>query len=128
MKKNTEIRSFKHSIATLYIDLFGKKKCGKYQISIDRINSTEVTIQTVTRINSLKIEIRSSEKPHNMPHFHVTAPGRVDAVYTISPTVELYKGNINSKDNKLILKWAKENREILVEMWNDYHGYRIKAS
>lgn len=112
----------------LYMELFGKKRWGGYRFSIKKISFGERTLQTVDRVNSLKIEIRSSEKPHNLPHFHVTAPGKADAVYTFSPRVQFLEGNVGSKENKAILKWAEQNREKLVDMWNDYHGYRIKAN
>lgn len=128
MKKTNIDTSLKVSTIVLYMKLFGKKKWGGYRFSIKKISSGERTLQTVDRINSLKIEIRSSEKPHNLPHFHVTAPGKVNAVYTFSPMVRFLEGNVGSKENKAILKWAEQNREKLVAMWNDYHGYRIKAS
>lgn len=117
------------SLTTLimYQELFGNKKYGKCKFHVEKIKYSEHYVQTVGKINSMKIEVRSSEKPHNLPHFHVTAPGRIDAVYTISP-LGFYKGDVSSKDNKTILKWAEENKDILVNMWNDFHGYRIKVS
>ena len=128
VKKREDILKLRISTIELYKELFGRKKLKAYRYVLKKIPSSEHTLQTVGRINSLKIEVRSSEKPHNLPHFHVTSPGRVNAVYTISPTIEFYKGAVTSKDNKAILNWAEQNREILVNMWNDYHGYRIKAS
>ena len=115
------------STVSLYNELFGKKKYSSYRFLVKRIPKAEWNVQTVGRINSIKIEVRSSEKPHNLPHFHVTAPGKIDAVYTISP-LAFYEGEISGKDNKAVLKWAEKNREILVDMWNDFHGYRIKIS
>lgn len=115
------------STIALFNEIIEKKKYGRYKFSVKKLRGFETTIQTVDRINSLKIEVRSSEKPHNLPHFHVTAPGKIDAVYTINP-VAFYKGEIDSKSNKVILKWAEENRKTLVSMWNDFHGYRIKVS
>ena len=35
---------------------------------------------------------------------------------------------MKSGDNKAIIEWAEANRDKLVNMWNDYHGYRIKVS
>ena len=127
MKDNTKSSTLSLTTKALFVALFGKKKLGSYHYSCRRIPSAEWNIQTAGRINSLKIEVRSSEKPHNLPHFHVTAPGKIDAVYTIDP-VALYEGEIDGKSNKKILEWAELNRSKLVEMWNDYHGYRIKVS
>lgn len=111
----------------MYKKVVGVKRAGKYKFSVDKIRSSALSRQTVDRINSLKIEVRSSETSHNLPHFHVTSPGKVDAVYTINP-IQFYKGNVDSKSNKVILKWAETNQETLITMWNDFHGYRIKVS
>lgn len=115
------------STLQLYNSLFGRKKFGSCKFTVRRIPPVEWNIQTAGRINAIKIEVRSSEKPHNLPHFHVTASDKIDAVYTISP-LAFYEGKIDSKSNKMILEWAEQNRTTLVEMWNDYHGYRIKVS
>ncbi len=126
-KKNDLQNELTTTTILLYTSIFGKKPWRNYKFSCKRIPSAEWNIQTAGRINSLKIEVRSSEKPHNLPHFHVTAPGKIDAVYTINP-IAFYEGEIDGKSNKKILEWAEQNRDILVEMWNDYHGYRIKVS
>ena len=115
------------STISLYNELFGAKHITSYKFSVKQLQSYEHTVQTAGRINSIKIEVRSSEKPHNLPHFHVTAPGKIDAVYTIDP-IALQEGDVKSADNKAIMEWAEANRDKLVNMWNDYHGYRIKVS
>lgn len=127
VKKNDLQNELSTTTKLLYISIFGKKRWSGYKFSCKRIPSAEWNIQTAGRINSLKIEVRSSEKPHNLPHFHVTAPGKIDAVYTIDP-IAFYEGEIDGKSNEKILEWAEQNRDTLVEMWNDYHGYRIKVS
>lgn len=127
MKNETANSTLSLTTKALFVSIFGKKKYGGYKYSCKRIPGAEWIIQTAGRINSLKIEVRSSEKPHNLPHFHVIAPGKIDAVYTIDP-VAFYEGEIDGKSNKKILEWAVLNRSKLVEMWNDYHGYRIKVS
>lgn len=129
MKKRDHVANSDLTISSLVLfnELYGKKKYGKYKFIVKQIPTSEWNLQTAGRIKSLKIEVRNSEKPHNLPHFHVTAPGKADAVYTISP-VAFYKGEISGKDNKAVIEWAEKNREVLVEMWNDYHGYRIKVS
>lgn len=116
----------KVSSIRLYTQIY-KKKRFSYKYFIKKIPQCEWNKQTVGMINKLKIEVRSSEKPHNLPHFHVTAPGKVDAVYTIEP-LAYYEGHVDGKSNKAILQWAQINRDILVKMWNDFHGYRIKVS
>lgn len=112
--KRESFKSLELEISTrvLCVELFGRGRVRNYKVKVEHIGTFEHTVQTVGRINSIKIEVRSSEKPHNLPHFHVTAPGRIDAVYTISP-VSLYEGKISSKDSKLILEWAENNRDAL---------------
>lgn len=129
MNKRDQIANSDLTISSLALfdKIYGKKKFGRYKFMVKEIPTSEWNIQTVGRIRALKIEVRNSEKPHNLPHFHVTAPGKADAVYTISP-VAFYMGEISGKDNKAVIEWAEKNRDMLVEMWNSYHGYRIKVS
>lgn len=128
MKKNTEEDMIlKISSIELYNELVGRKRT-RYKFSIKRIRASEWELNTVGYVNNMKIEVRSSEKGHNLPHFHVTVKSKeIDAVYTIDP-IELYEGEVTSKVDKAIVKWAETNRDKLVDMWNEYHGYRIKVS
>ena len=117
----------KYSSALLFNEVYGRKRFGRYRLEIKKIRKLERESKKVGEINAIKIEVRNTEKPHNLPHFHVTAPGKIDAVYTIDP-VAFFKGKIDGKNNKAVLKWAEENRDKLVYMWNDLHGYRIRVS
>ena len=126
-RENSIVNKLKASSLSLFNEIYGYKKYRRYKITIKRIQKSEWDLQTVGRIKALKIEVRSSEKPHNLPHFHVTSPGKIDAFYTISP-VAFYKGKISGNDNKAVIELAEANRDMLVNMWNDFHGYRIKVS
>lgn len=130
MRKEASEKTIKLKLSTieLYCKIFGEKKVFGYKYSVEKIKAYNIERNTVGRIKSLKIEVRSSERPHNLAHFHVTSPGRgIDAVYTLDP-IEYFKGEIDSKSNKMVLKWAEENKDVLINMWNDFHGYRIKVS
>ena len=125
--KNEKEKVLCDSSVILYNKIFGSKRFSGYRVNLKRIPKSEWNLNTVGKINAIKIEVRSSEKHHNVPHFHVTAPGKIDAVYTISP-IALYEGEISGKDDKAVREWAEQNIELLVDMWNDFHGYRIKVS
>ncbi len=76
MRKKASNTVLEISTIYLYNELFGAKHITSYKFSVKHLQSYEHTVQTAGRINSIKIEVRSSEKPHNLPHFHVTAPGK----------------------------------------------------
>ena len=54
---------------------------------------------------------------HAPPHFHAVI-AEYDALIEIETSVIL-KGDLPRNKRKLILKWAKENREDLKSIWND---------
>jgi hypothetical protein len=111
----------------LYSELTGVRK-KKYRYSLSPLRKFEWDLVTVYKLDNMKIEVRQSEDGHNMPHFHVTLKSKkIDAVYTISP-IKLYQGKIDAKSDKAVRRWAENNRDLLVDMWNKFHGYRIKVS
>lgn len=95
----------------------------KYNARALAIPSKE--LKTLTHIGSYRIEIRSSrEEKHNYAHFHVVkgnegmASIRIDDLTVIDSTLP-------KKDLNKILLWAHANRDLLVEVWNEFHGHRI---
>lgn len=83
------------------------------------------TFKVVDRQGSLRFEIRTKENGHNEPHFHVET-GDFKASYSIN-TFERVAGIFPPKIEKQIIIWAKKNHEMLVEIWNSYHGDFIRA-
>lgn len=53
---------------------------------------------------------------HSPPHFHAIYGGD-EAVYEIK-TLRLYAGNLPRRAHNLVLEWADEHREELMECWN----------
>ncbi len=94
-----------------------------YKTRTLRIPSRES--KTLKNINGYRLEIRSSrEDKHNYAHFHIVKGEEGMASIRID-TLQVIESSLPSKDEKKILKWAQENRDILVETWNEFHGYRI---
>lgn len=94
-----------------------------YKARTLRIPSRES--KTLKNINGYRLEIRSSrEDKHNYAHFHIVKGEEGMASIRID-TLQVIESSLPSKDEKKILKWAQENRDILVEVWNEFHGYRI---
>lgn len=117
----------KESTINLYKELTGKKK-HRCKYSIKRIHKYNWDLVTVDKVDNMKIEVREAENGHKIPHFHVTLKSKqIDAVYKIDP-IEFYIGEIDSKSNKSIKKWAEINRDVLVDMWNEFHGHRIRVN
>ena len=81
--------------------------------------------EVIHRKDCLKFEIRTKENGHNEPHFHVETSDFA-ASYSIN-TYNCLSGTFPSRIEKQIIKWAKKNHEMLVEIWNSYHGDFIKA-
>lgn len=127
LKRNEKIE-MKITTGLLANSLNVAKRGLRYKISIHRIRSYEATLNTIKNDIGMKIEVRNTEGNHKTPHFHVSSKSKdIDVVYKIDP-IELYIGTVDSKTDKKIIEWAEHNRNILVDMWNDYHGYRIYVS
>ena len=69
----------------------------------------------VDRVEGLKIEIFHDEHPP--PHFHVTANG-ISAMFTIKDCEEM-KGNLDSRELRLVKWWYNKSRSKLIKVWND---------
>ena len=70
--------------------------------------------QLVGRAGGLKIHVYAEEHPP--PHFHVKSPD-VDAVFTIDDC-SLIRGNIDSREQRLVRWWYDRTRSQLVAAWN----------
>ncbi len=68
-------------------------------------------------IEGVKIELFFDD--HNPPHFHAII-AEYDALIEIG-TSNIMKGNLPKNKRKLILEWAKENRDDLKSIWNALH-------
>jgi hypothetical protein len=53
---------------------------------------------------------------HSPPHFHAIY-GSDEAVYEIR-TLKLYAGSLPRRAHNLVLEWADQHREELMECWN----------
>lgn len=123
-----QIKKYKKKLALLYLE---KIVCmldedgGKYKAHVLRTPSAEV--RTIKRLNGYRIEIRSArEDNHNYAHFHVVKG--TDGMASIRiDTLEVLESSLPRKDLNKILEWALTNREILLNVWNEYHGCRIRV-
>ena len=62
------------------------------------------------------IVIKIYFKDHNPPHFHAEYQ-EYKAEYNIS-TLEVLVGGLPKRANALVLEWAAEHRQELLENWN----------
>ena len=117
-KANTKLEA---STKALYISVYGRKKLGTYKFIKKTIPNYEHNVLVAGRIRSIKIEVRNTEKPHNLAHFHVIAPEKINAVYTIDP-IAYYEGEIDSKSSKAVLAWAEINRGKKYQNYRNTYG------
>ena len=66
-------------------------------------------------ISGVKIQLFFQD--HAPPHFH-TSIAEYKAIVKIE-TSEILEGDIPRNKKKEILEWAKENKEVLMEIWNE---------
>ncbi|GAB5457499.1 MAG: hypothetical protein Hens3KO_05290 [Henriciella sp.] len=71
---------------------------------------------SVGRYFGFKFEIFSNEHPP--PHFRVSKSG-ISANYSITDCKRLHGHEKFDRFDKIIQNWWRENREILVETWNN---------
>ncbi len=59
--------------------------------------------------------VRMYFKDHAPPHFHVEGD-ETNGLFAIQ-TLQMFEGNLSSKEQKIIKEWATDKQEILFEMW-----------
>lgn len=69
---------------------------------------------TIHIIDGIKIEVLSRD--HNPPHFHAYYSGGNIAI-EIKTLETMMKGEMPAKQLKKIKKWAKENEQLLLDMF-----------
>ena len=106
-RRAREAQSLDDSAAVLY-DLLS----GGYSVWID--GSLYSIKQLVARIKGLQIHVYPNEHPP--PHFHVRSPD-IDASFTIQDCT-LMRGNIDSREQKLVHWWYERSRPLIVAAWN----------
>ena len=100
----------------------------RYSVKFLRFLNFSAEIVTVGWLNNnIKFEVREIEPNHNEAHFHITIRGKGSGTYRISDLSPI-KSNLRRLDEKIVLQWAHEHRGILVDTWNQFHGYRVVVS
>jgi len=99
-----------------------------YRLTKKAITTPEHNSITVGRMgNNIKFEIRSEESHHNVAHFHISIRGAGSGSYRID-NLEPIHSNIEKSKEKMLLEWAKQHQQELVNIWNEFHGYRITVA
>lgn len=70
---------------------------------------------TFFTISGVKIQLFFQD--HAPPHFH-TSIAEYKAIIKIA-TAEILEGELPRNKKKEILEWAIENKEVLMEIWNE---------
>ena len=68
---------------------------------------------TYFRFNGIKIDLYFND--HIPPHFHAIYAEYEELIEI--ETLKTYRGNLPSKQHKKVIKWAEENQDILMEIW-----------
>lgn len=123
--KRTILIKLGESIISLDRALFVKPISTKYKISVKDARIPERNLVVVGKLrNNIKFEVRAAEQCHSIAHFHVEIRGKGSGSYQISD-LEPIVTNLSKSDEKVVLEWAKQNRETLVDTWNAFNGYRV---
>lgn len=79
----------------------------------------------VLRHGGLRYYFFSNEgSPRELPHVHVKGSG-CDAKVWLEPGVSIAESyGFNSRQLARILSFVAENRDVLIEAWNDHFGNR----
>ena len=126
-KEQMTLLKLRAAVVTLSNDLGGRNK-KPYKVSVRKILPVETELVTVGTINNnIKFEVREKESPHNEAHFHITIRGEGSGSYRISD-LSVIESNISRRTEKKLLEWAQENRQILVDTWNEFHGFRVTVA
>lgn len=97
-----------------------------YKVSLRKYPFADLV--TIGRMNNnIKFEVRENEGHHNVAHFHVTIRGKGSASFRID-NLETIESDLSLSDEKEIRKWALRHRDLLIDTWNQFHGYRITVA
>ncbi len=69
------------------------------------------------------IIIRMFYKDHPPPHIHAIH-NETSGIFNIEKS-NMIKGNLNEKDQKNIVDWMADKKELLMEMWNTQNISKI---
>lgn len=72
---------------------------------------------TIVRLERCVLYIYA--KDHNPPHFHVRT--RTDDAVIEIETLELVEGSVDRPALREALDWARENKEEILEKWNEFN-------
>ena len=126
-KEHITLLLLKDAVSTLSKSIGDDSKT-PYKVTIRKISPVETNLVTVGKLNNnIKFEVREKEAHHNEAHFHITIRGEGSGSYRISDFTAI-ETDIPRKTEKKLLAWAQENRQTLVDTWNQFHGYRITVA
>jgi hypothetical protein len=75
------------------------------------------TMPTIARFSGFSIVMYFED--HNPPHVHVVARD-FEALVAIRDG-SMIRGSLPAKFRAVAFAWIRDNREMLLEKWNDYH-------
>lgn len=126
-KERLNLIKLQAAVTKLSCDLSGDSNM-PYKVYVHKIRPVEVGIVTVGQMNNnVKFEVREKEAHHNEAHFHITIRGKGSGSYRISDFSAI-ESSISRKTEKGLLAWAQENKQLLVDTWNEFHGHRITVA
>lgn len=72
---------------------------------------------TIHIIDSIKILVYYDD--HLPPHFH-SIYNEFEELIEIN-TLETYRGKLPNRKRKIVLRWAAQNQDFLLEKWNEFN-------
>jgi hypothetical protein len=71
----------------------------------------------IARFYGIIIKMYFSQSEHGVAHFHAVY-GEYNAVYNIQ-TLEMIEGDMPARAQRLIVDWASQYKQDLLQMWED---------
>jgi hypothetical protein len=72
---------------------------------------------TYFTFDGIKIDLYFDD--HAPPHFHAIYAEYEELI--VIQTLDTYQGYLPAKQRKRVIKWARENQGILMEIWKNNH-------
>ncbi|NUQ25050.1 MAG: DUF4160 domain-containing protein [Saprospiraceae bacterium] len=72
---------------------------------------------TYFTFDGIKIDLYFDD--HAPPHFHAIYAEYEELI--VIQTLDSYQGYLPAKQRKRVIKWARENQSILMEIWKNNH-------
>lgn len=84
----------------------------------------------IAKVNGIKFEVYTNEQSsHHRAHLHVSTSSASMSIAIDNGDILACSGKISPPQKKIARKWMTENRNLVIEKWNEFsNGFEIPVA